>query len=121
MKLRVRARTTARTLIYCFLLKQYKGVTIENRRATKRTATRSALLYGAINSFKVDFPYSLPCTHINKFANHLVFLHLISDAAQDLLHMSSIIVDKLTYLAPLFIFLHQQNHDHKENIDKTFD
>ena len=32
-KLRVRARSTARTLIYCFLLKQYRGVTIENRRA----------------------------------------------------------------------------------------
>ena len=31
---------------YCFLLKQYRGVTIENRRAAKRTATRSALLYG---------------------------------------------------------------------------
>ena len=28
------------------LLKQYRGVTIENRRAAKRTATRSALLYG---------------------------------------------------------------------------
>ena len=48
VKLRVRARSTARTLIYCFLLKQYRGVTIENRRAAKRTATRSALLYGHV-------------------------------------------------------------------------
>ena len=45
VKLRVRARSTAWTLIYYFLLKQYRGVTIENRRAAKQTATRSALLY----------------------------------------------------------------------------
>ena len=49
VKLRVRARSTARTLIYCFLLKQYRGVTIENRRAAKRTATQSALLYGGLD------------------------------------------------------------------------
>ena len=28
------------------LLKQFRGVTIENRRAAKRTASRSYLLYG---------------------------------------------------------------------------
>ena len=50
VKLRVRARSTARTLIYCFLLKQYRGFTIENLRAAKRTATRSVLLYGEVSN-----------------------------------------------------------------------
>ena len=33
-------------MTYCFLLKHYRGVTIEKCRAGKPTATRSALLYG---------------------------------------------------------------------------
>ena len=31
------------------LLKQYRGVTIENRRAAKQTATQSALLCGGLS------------------------------------------------------------------------
>ena len=52
-------------MTYCFLLKQYRGVTIENRRAAKRTATRSALLYG---SFYVKPPYSCALCVAVRFA-----------------------------------------------------
>ena len=55
-------------MTYCFLLKQYRGVTIENRRAAKRTATRSTLLYGGFMYKKLQVFSQNPIKNANSIA-----------------------------------------------------
>ena len=55
-KIQIWQNTNATKYKY-LLLKQYRGVTIENRRAAKWTATRSALLYGGL--YWVKFGHKL--------------------------------------------------------------
>ena len=50
-------------MTYYLPLKQYRGVTIENRRAEKRTATRSALLCGGL----ITWPKTTNQLFLHKF------------------------------------------------------
>ena len=57
-KIQIWQNTNATKYKY-LLLKQYRGVTIENRRAAKRTASRSAILYGPKRGLSLESDLNL--------------------------------------------------------------
>ena len=63
-------------MTYCFLLTHYRGVTIENRRAAKRTATQSALLFVFCRICVLSYLYFVQLCIVTFVFCLLVFCHI---------------------------------------------